>query len=56
MLHYYLKTEIKQNNNFVVLSQSKYVKSLLNKFNIESCNSVTTPMEIRCVLNTKQEA
>eukprot|EP00253_Pinus_taeda_P026476 PITA_26476 len=44
-VHYYLGIEVNQHSKFIFLSQKKYIKDLLNKFGMDECNPLTTPME-----------
>lgn len=46
LLHYFLGLEIKQGEEGVFVSQKKYDEDLLNRFHIEKCESVVTPMNI----------
>ena len=43
--HYYLGIEVTQHSKFILLSQNKYIGDLLNKFGMDECNPLTTPME-----------
>uniref|UniRef100_A0A251SKN6 Putative zinc finger, CCHC-type n=1 Tax=Helianthus annuus TaxID=4232 RepID=A0A251SKN6_HELAN len=44
-LHYFLGMEVSYENGNIILSQKKYMRSLLEKFRMTSCNTVSTPME-----------
>ena len=44
-VHYYLGIEVIQHPKFIFLSQKKYIGDLLNKFGMDECNPLTTPME-----------
>ncbi|CAH2089057.1 unnamed protein product [Euphydryas editha] len=37
----------------LILNQSEYIKKLLTRFGMQSCKSVSTPMEVNCKFNTK---
>lgn len=54
--HYYLSIEVNQKDNSIFISQSKYAKNLLKRFNVEDCNANLTPMETGCVLTTKEDS
>lgn len=41
-----LGIEIKKSGNEYFLSQEKYIKDILKKFSMDSCNPIKTPMEI----------
>ena len=44
-VHYYLGSEVIQHPKFIFISQKKYIRDLLNKFGMDECNPLTTPME-----------
>jgi hypothetical protein len=44
-IHYYLGIEVVQNPMYIFISQNKYIGELLNKFGMDECNVVSTPME-----------
>jgi len=44
-LHYYLGIEVIQNPKYIFISQKKYIREMLNKFDMGECNLVSTPME-----------
>lgn len=50
MLHYYLGVEVTQLKDTIILYQSKYIRNMLEKFNMKNYNSCATPMETNCVL------
>nr|GFA56607.1 hypothetical protein [Tanacetum cinerariifolium] len=45
-LNYFLGLEIKQTSTGIFMSQKKYVKDTINKFNMIGCKYVPTPMNI----------
>jgi len=51
-LNYFLGLQIKQLNHETFLSQTKYCKELLKKFNMESCKESATPMATNCYLDS----
>ena len=51
-LNYFLELQIKQLNHETFLSQTKYCKELLKKFNMESCKESVTPMTTNCYLDS----
>jgi len=51
-LNYFFGLQIKQLNHGTFLSQTKYCKELLKKFNMESCKESVTPMETNCYLDS----
>jgi len=51
-LNYFLGLQIKQLNHETFLSQTKYCKELLKKFNMERCKESVTPMTTNCYLDS----
>ena len=45
LLHYYLGVEVNQTPSYIFISQKKYIGELLNRFGMEDCNPLSTPME-----------
>jgi len=54
-LHYFLELQIKQLNHGTFLSQTKYCKELLKKFDIENCKEISTPMATNCYLDSDEK-
>jgi len=54
-LIYFLGLQIKQLNHGTFLSQTKYCKELLNKFDMENCKESTTPMTTSCYLDSNEK-
>ena len=54
-LTYFLGFQIKQLNHGTFLSQTKYCKELLKKFDMENCKESTTPMATTCYLDTDEK-
>lgn len=46
LLHYFLGLEVKQREDEVFISQTKYAIDLLEKFNMPNCKVVATPMNM----------
>nr|XP_016479378.1 PREDICTED: uncharacterized mitochondrial protein AtMg00810-like [Nicotiana tabacum] len=46
LMHYFLGSEVKQSASGFFISQKKYVQETLERFRLQSCNSVTTPEEL----------
>jgi hypothetical protein len=53
-LHYYLGIEVIQNPKYIFISQNKYIGELLNKFDMDECNHVSTPMGQNLKLTSKE--
>jgi len=52
-LKFILEIQINQCNDGVYVHQSKYTKELLNKFKLEDCKEMNTPMHPTCTLSKK---
>ena len=48
---FFLGHQIKQKKNGVFICQSKYVRDLLKKYNMDQCKSTSTPMSTKFSLN-----
>lgn len=48
-----LGLEINQTKNYISVSQSRYILNLLDKYNMENCNSVKTPAELPSKTNSR---
>jgi len=45
LLHYYLAVEVFQRPHHIFISQSKYAAEVLQRFRMQDCKPVLTPME-----------
>ncbi|XP_059654249.1 secreted RxLR effector protein 161-like [Cornus florida] len=45
MIHYFLGIEVVQSTAGIFISQKKYMKAILDRFQMKNCNSVSTPTE-----------
>ena len=45
LMSYFLGIEVKQQHNEIFISQKKYMRDILEKFKMDSCKSVNTPVE-----------
>jgi len=54
-LNYFLGLQIKQFQYGTFLSQSKYCRKLLKKFDMENCKEVATPIATGCYLYTNEK-
>jgi len=54
-LNYFLGLQIKQLNHGTFLSQTKYCKDLLKKFDMENCKEISTPMATNCYLDSDEK-
>jgi hypothetical protein len=56
LLHYCLGAEVWQTNNHIFVSQTKYVKRLLESFKMADCKISSTPIEKGLKLPTKTDS
>jgi hypothetical protein len=47
LMSYFLGMEVKQSNDGIFICQQKYAKEILKKFHMESCKSISTPMNLK---------
>ena len=50
-LNFFLRLQIIQSKRGIFIHQSKYVKDVLKKFQLENCKHVCTPMTVGCKLS-----
>ena len=55
-LNFFLGLQIIQSKRGVFIHQSKYVKDMLKRFQLEDCKPVCTPMAIGCKLSKEDES
>jgi hypothetical protein len=53
-IHYYLGIHMNQNPKYILISQKNYIGELLNKFDMDGCNLVSTPVEHKLKLTSKE--
>lgn len=51
LLHFYLRIEVKQDDNRIFMNWEKFASDLLQKFNMTEWKSATAPMETGCELS-----
>lgn len=49
--HYFLGLKVWRGNGKTIVTQSKHVKELLKKINIDECKTMSTPLEQNVKLN-----
>jgi hypothetical protein len=54
-LHYYLGIQFHEMEDNIVMSQSRYVLKLLDRFNMTECKSISTPMETCLKLSASKD-
>jgi hypothetical protein len=55
-LNFFLGLHISQLDEGIFISQTKYIKEMLNKFKMEDCKLVSTPMVTGCKLRKDDES
>jgi hypothetical protein len=55
-LSFFLGLQITQTSKGIFISQTKYIKEMLKKFEMEDCKPVSTPMVTRCKLRKEDES
>ncbi|XP_043714653.1 uncharacterized mitochondrial protein AtMg00810-like [Telopea speciosissima] len=55
-LSYFLGLQVNQKKNGIFISQVKYAKEMLKKFNMEDSKPVGTPMVVGCKLSSTDES
>jgi hypothetical protein len=55
-LSFFLGLQIRQSNQGIFISQTKYIREMLNKFGMEECKPVTTPMQTSCKLSKDNDS
>jgi hypothetical protein len=55
-LSFFLGLQIHQRNQGIFISQTKYIIEMLNRFGMEDCKLVITPMQISCKLRKDDDS
>jgi hypothetical protein len=55
-LSFFLGLQIRQRNQGIFISQTKYIREMLKKFGMEDCKPVTTPMQTSCKLSKDDDS
>jgi hypothetical protein len=55
-LNFFLRLQIIQSKRGVFIHQSKYIKYMLKRFQLEDCKLVNTPMKVGCKLSKDDES
>ena len=50
-LSFFLGLQIRQRNQGIFISQTKYIREMLKRFGMEDCKPVITPMQTSCKLS-----
>jgi Asp-tRNA(Asn)/Glu-tRNA(Gln) amidotransferase C subunit len=55
-LSLFLGLQICQRNQGIFISQTKYIREMLKRFEMEDCKPVTTPMQTSCKLRKDDDS
>jgi hypothetical protein len=55
-LSFFLGLQIRQNNQGIFISQTKYIREMLKRFEMEDCKPVITPMQTSCKLSKDDDS
>jgi hypothetical protein len=55
-LSFFLGLQIRQRNQRIFISQTKYIREMLKRFGMEDCNPVITPMQTSCKLSKDDDS
>jgi Asp-tRNA(Asn)/Glu-tRNA(Gln) amidotransferase C subunit len=55
-LSFFLGLQIRQRNQGIFISQTKYIREMIKRFRIEYCKPVTTPMQTSCKLRKDDDS
>ena len=55
-LSFFLGLQIRQSNQGIFISQTKYIREMLKRFGMEDCKPVITPMQTSCKLSKDDDS
>jgi hypothetical protein len=55
-LSFFLGLQIRQKNQGMFISQTKYIREMIKKFGMEECKPVITPMQTTCKLSKDDDS
>jgi hypothetical protein len=55
-LSFFLGLQIRQSNQGIFISQTKYIREMLKRFGMEDCKLVITPMQTSCKLSKDDDS
>jgi hypothetical protein len=55
-LSFFLGLQIRQRNQGIFISQTKYIREMIKRFGMEDGKSVITPMQTRCKLSKDDDS
>jgi hypothetical protein len=56
LLSFFLGLQIRQNNQRIFISQTKYISEMLKRFGMEDCKPSITPMQTSCKLSKDDDS
>jgi hypothetical protein len=55
-LSFFLGLQIRQSNQEIFISQTKYIREMLKRFGMEDCKPIITPMQTSCKLSKDDDS
>jgi ribosomal protein L19 len=55
-LSFFMGLKIRQRNQGIFISQTKYIREMLKKFGMEDCKPIITPMQTSCKLSKDDDS
>jgi hypothetical protein len=55
-LSFFLGLQIRQSNQGIFISQTKYIREMLKRFGMEDCKPIITPMQTNCKLSKDDDS
>ena len=55
-LSFFLGLQIRQSNQGIFISQTKYIREMLKRFGMEDCKPIITPMQTSCKLSKDDDS
>jgi hypothetical protein len=55
-LSFFLELQIRQSNQGIFISQTKYIREMLKRFGMEDCKLVISPMQTNCKLSKDDDS
>jgi hypothetical protein len=55
-LSFFLGLQIRQRNQGIFISETKYIREMLKRLGMEDCKPVITPMQTRCKLSKDDDS
>jgi hypothetical protein len=55
-LSFFLELQIRQSNQGIFISQTKYIREMIKRFGMEDCKPVITPMQTNCKLSKDDDS